>query len=82
MTTEIKMVQIQICTQGKQLNNDGTNNPRETSKPDNPLKGMHNIVPQKLDNPLKGVRNVVLKKNLKPVSDMFNRTNLDSNKLV
>ena len=31
----------------------GTNNPGRTQKPDNPLKGIWNPIPQNTDNPLK-----------------------------
>ena len=37
----------------------GTNNPRGTRKPDNPLKGIRNKIPQDPDNLLKGIRNLV-----------------------
>ena len=36
-----------------------TNNPRETQKPDNPLKGIRNPIPQNLDSPLKVIQNLV-----------------------
>ena len=37
----------------------GTTNPGVTQKPDNPLKGIWNLIPRKPDNPLKGIRNLV-----------------------
>ena len=38
---------------------DGTTNPRGSWKPDNPLKGIRNPIPQDPDNPLKGIRELV-----------------------
>ena len=37
----------------------GTTNPRGTRKPDNPLQGIWNAIPQDPDNPLKGIRDLV-----------------------
>ena len=37
----------------------GTTNPGATWKPDIPLKGIQNPVPQKLDNPIERIRNLV-----------------------
>ena len=37
----------------------GTANPGGTQKPDNPLMGIRNPIPQDLDNPLKGIRDLV-----------------------
>ena len=37
----------------------GNTNPGGTQKPDNTLKGIHNIIPQNPDNLLKGIRNLV-----------------------
>ena len=37
----------------------GTTNPGGTWKPDNPLKGTRNPIPQEPDNPLKGIRDLV-----------------------
>ena len=38
---------------------DGTTNPGGTEKPDNPLKGIWNPIPQDPDNPLKGIQYLV-----------------------
>ena len=38
---------------------DVTTNPRRTQKPDNPLKGIWNPIPQDLDNPLKIIHDIV-----------------------
>ena len=37
----------------------GTTNNGVTRKPDNPLKGIHNPIPQNQDNSLEGIRNLV-----------------------
>ena len=37
----------------------GTNNPGGTRKPDNPLKGIRNLIPGNPDNPLKGIQDLV-----------------------
>ena len=37
----------------------GTTNPGKTRKPDNPLKGIRNPIPQDPDNPLKGIRDLL-----------------------
>ena len=37
----------------------GTNNPRGTRKPDNPLKGIRNPIIQNPDNTLKGIRDLI-----------------------
>ena len=34
---------------------DGTTNPGETQKPDNPPKKIRNLIPKDPDNPLKGI---------------------------
>ena len=38
---------------------DGTTNPGVTWKPDNPLKGIRNPIPQNPDNPLKEIQYLV-----------------------
>ena len=40
----------------------GTTNPGGTRKPDNPLKGIQNPIPQNPDNPHKGIRYLVQNK--------------------
>ena len=40
-------------------NNSGTTNPGGTQKPDYPLKGIRNPIPQDPEYPLKGIRNLL-----------------------